>query len=170
MPPTTIHKFIFAIMYTHQPSPFIKIFYFIMAKIFHKSHIFTYYHLFAIFQNFWHFFNFDFQQKMSACSSFTSSPERSSPSTSQQPYKPMFTKQQEWKNTGTEDYPIPVFYPTMEEFSDFGKYIEHIERQNAHMVAGICKVSGKMTLIKNFKMGVLCNLFVKLKKEITFPD
>lgn len=55
-------------------------------------------------------------------------------------YKPMYVKQNEWKNTGTPDGEVKVFYPTLEEFSDFKRYIEKIERQNAHLSAGICKV------------------------------
>lgn len=35
---------------------------------------------------------------------------------------------------------IMVFRPTMEEFQDFNKYIDHMESQGAHK-AGLAKVS-----------------------------
>nr|CAD2173076.1 unnamed protein product [Meloidogyne enterolobii] len=33
-----------------------------------------------------------------------------------------------------------IFHPTEEEFKDFVKYIEHIEKQNVHIASGICKI------------------------------
>lgn len=41
---------------------------------------------------------------------------------------------------------IMVFRPTMEEFQDFNKYIDHMESQGAHK-AGLAKVSLFSTLI-----------------------
>jgi hypothetical protein len=55
--------------------------------------------------------------------------------------KPIFTKQKEWVNTGTPDGEIKVFHPTMEEFANFPKYIEKLEREQAHLSSGVCKVS-----------------------------
>lgn len=34
---------------------------------------------------------------------------------------------------------VPVFYPTFDEFKDFGKYILHIESQGAHKI-GLAKI------------------------------
>nr|CAD2205227.1 unnamed protein product [Meloidogyne enterolobii] len=36
-----------------------------------------------------------------------------------------------------------IFHPTEEEFKDFVKYIEHIEKQNVHIASGICKLFQK---------------------------
>ncbi|KAL3120823.1 hypothetical protein niasHT_008115 [Heterodera trifolii] len=55
-------------------------------------------------------------------------------------YRPIYTKEKEWVNTGTADGEIMVFRPTMEEFSNFSKYIETIERSRAHLSSGVCKV------------------------------
>lgn len=41
---------------------------------------------------------------------------------------------------------IMVFRPTLAEFSDFSRYISHMEEQGAHQY-GIVKVSAPMTLL-----------------------
>ncbi|CAK5045096.1 unnamed protein product [Meloidogyne enterolobii] len=64
----------------------------------------------------------------------------SSPNSADTGSKIMFTRQDEWKNTGSPDGEIKVFRPTMEEFKNFGKYMEYIEQQNAHLSSGVCKV------------------------------
>lgn len=42
-------------------------------------------------------------------------------------------------NTGGNSGGVPVFRPTMEEFKDFAKYIEHIESKGAHKI-GLAKI------------------------------
>ena len=65
----------------------------------------------------------------------------SSPNSADSGSRIMFTRQDECKNTGSPDGEIKVFRPTMEEFKNFGKYMEYIEQQNAHLSSGVCKVS-----------------------------
>ena len=43
------------------------------------------------------------------------------------------------------DSSVMVFRPTMEEFKDFSKYIEHMEAEGAHKI-GLAKVSNSFVL------------------------
>lgn len=61
-------------------------------------------------------------------------------------YKPIYSKQKEWVNTGTTDGEIMVFHPTLEEFANFSKYVQTIEQSNAHLASGICKVNFEISL------------------------
>jgi hypothetical protein len=51
---------------------------------------------------------------------------------------PIYPKVEEWTNTGTQ--PIMIFYPTMEEISNFSELIKQIEKKGAHLSSGIAKV------------------------------
>lgn len=53
-------------------------------------------------------------------------------------YKPKFGPKSKLSDKGTRQ--IPIFYPTMNEMSDFSAYIEQIERKSAHLESGIAKV------------------------------
>uniref|UniRef100_A0A914HNN2 [Histone H3]-trimethyl-L-lysine(9) demethylase n=1 Tax=Globodera rostochiensis TaxID=31243 RepID=A0A914HNN2_GLORO len=55
-------------------------------------------------------------------------------------YRPIYSKEREWINSGTPDGEIMTFHPTMEEFSNFSNYIETIERSKAHLASGVCKI------------------------------
>ncbi|KAI6242790.1 [histone H3]-trimethyl-L-lysine(9) demethylase [Aphelenchoides fujianensis] len=54
-------------------------------------------------------------------------------------YRPTYTKQEEWVNTGTRS--VRVFHPTLEEMGDFSAYIQKCEDEGgAHLSSGICKI------------------------------
>ena len=44
-----------------------------------------------------------------------------------------------YDNQSGHQIPVPVFYPTYDEFKNFGKYIEYMESQGAHKV-GLAKI------------------------------
>ena len=59
-------------------------------------------------------------------------------------------------------YKIPTFYPTMEEFKDFNKYMEFVESQGAYK-AGLAKVSLLLLVglsIRNATNKIIFNLSV----------
>ncbi|CAD5211224.1 unnamed protein product [Bursaphelenchus okinawaensis] len=53
-------------------------------------------------------------------------------------HEPRYSKESEWKSTGTED--VMVFYPTLQEMADFSAYVSSCEAKGAHLKSGICKI------------------------------